>query len=405
MVSQDGAPHSVTPAPAPVPCHVPGPDGPWEQVQERIELTGRAVVHTTWGQWLTAALLDPELRTLLGRDWPRYRQHPAPAGRLILAVSRTVLKHTAAQVLQVPAGRLDLAYLPGGRPVLRGLGADLQVSLAHTDELIVVGVSRVGPLGVDAEPAGRRISLPALCEHVCTAQEARLLEALPEQERTGAFLRLWTLKEAYAKALGHGMRRRFTAIGFEWDATGRARLAGDTAGPWAFATHLVDGRYLVSEAYRHDQDQDQDQDQHEREREHEDGDEDEAGDGGEDGGGGEGQRPGRAHHRSAAPPPPQEPQPAPQAPRTSSVQDAPDRPPTMQPQGPQTQPAPQGLRALFAQAAPDAQAAPAGLDAPDGPDGPDRSDRSGGSGGSDGARGAYGGRVLDFSGRRGGPPR
>ncbi|MGW0969429.1 4'-phosphopantetheinyl transferase superfamily protein [Streptomyces sp. NPDC002516] len=237
-------------APAfPAPCHVAGPDGPWEEVQERVEESGRAVVHTTWGQWLTPALLDPGLRTLLGRDWPRYRQHPAPAGRLILAVSRTVLKHTAAAALQVPAGRLDLAVLPGGRPVLRGLGADLQVSLTHTDELIAVGVSRSGPIGVDAEPAARRISFEALREHVCTAGEARLLAALPEEERTGAFLRLWTLKEAYAKALGHGMRRRFSAIGFEWNATGTPRLADDTAGEWAFATHLVDERYLVSEAY------------------------------------------------------------------------------------------------------------------------------------------------------------
>ncbi|MFD8733493.1 4'-phosphopantetheinyl transferase family protein [Streptomyces sp. NPDC059618] len=218
-------------------------------MQERVEDSGRAVVHTTWGQWLTPALLDPALRTLLGRDWPRYRQHPAPAGRLILAVSRTVLKHTAAAALQVPAERLDLAYLPGGRPVLRGLGADLQVSLTHTDELIAVGVSRTGPIGVDAEPAARPVSWEALRDHVCTAGEARLLAALPEEDRAGAFLRLWTLKEAYAKALGHGMRRRFPAIGFEWNATGTPRLAGDTAGEWAFATHLVDERYLVSEAY------------------------------------------------------------------------------------------------------------------------------------------------------------
>ncbi|MCT9011750.1 4'-phosphopantetheinyl transferase family protein [Streptomyces rhizosphaerihabitans] len=234
------------------PCHVPGPDGPWEEVQERIERTGRAVVHATWGQWLTAALLDPGLRDLLGRDWPRYRQHPAPAGRLSLAVSRVVLKHTAAAALQVRAGRLDLAHLPGGRPVLRGLGADLQVSLAHTDELIVVGVSRAGPIGVDAEPAGRRVSFEALREHVCTAEEAELLAALPEQERTDRLLRLWTLKEAYTKALGHGMRRRFSAVGFGWDAAGRPRLAGDTAGQWAFATHLVEGRYLVSQAHRQD---------------------------------------------------------------------------------------------------------------------------------------------------------
>ncbi|MFI7406887.1 4'-phosphopantetheinyl transferase family protein [Streptomyces sp. NPDC049541] len=250
-MSDAGAARGRTAAVAlPPPCHVPGPDGPWEEIQEQIEQTGRAVVHTTWGQWLTPALLDPGLRTLLGRDWPRYRQHPAPVGRLILAVSRLVLKHTAAAALQVPADRLDLAYLPGGRPVLRGLGADLQVSLTHTDELIVVGVSRAGPIGVDAEPAGRRISFEALRDLVCTPGEAELLAALPEKERTDRFLRLWTLKEAYTKALGHGMRRRFSAVGFGWDATGTARLSEDTAGEWAFATHLVEERFLVSEAHR-----------------------------------------------------------------------------------------------------------------------------------------------------------
>lgn len=242
----------VPAGPFPPPCHVPGPDGPWEEVQERIEETGRAVVHTTWGQWLAPALLDPGLRTLLGRDWPRYRQHPAPAGRLSFAVSRVVVKHAAAAALQVPAGRLDLAYLPGGRPVLRGLGADLQVSLTHTDELIVVGVSRAGPVGVDAELTGRRISFELLRGHVCTPGEAELLAALPEEERTDRFLRLWTLKEAYTKALGHGMRRRFSAVGFAWDASGAAGLTGDTAGEWAFATHLVQERFLVSEAHRLD---------------------------------------------------------------------------------------------------------------------------------------------------------
>ncbi|MGW7264430.1 4'-phosphopantetheinyl transferase family protein [Streptomyces sp. NPDC054842] len=218
-------------------------------MQERVEETGRAVVHATWGQWLTPVLLDPGLRTLLGRDWSRYRQHPAAAGRMSLAVSRAVVKYTAAAALQVPADRLDLAYLPGGRPVLRGLGADLEVSLTHTGELIVVGVSRSGPIGVDAEPVGRRISFEALREHVCTAEEGELLAALPETECTERFLRLWTLKEAYTKALGHGMRRRFSAVGFAWDATGGARLVGDADGEWTFTTHLVQGRFFVSEAH------------------------------------------------------------------------------------------------------------------------------------------------------------
>ncbi|MCX4571650.1 4'-phosphopantetheinyl transferase superfamily protein [Streptomyces sp. NBC_01571] len=232
------------------PLHVAGPEGPWEEVHDQLTGRGHVLVHTTWGQWLAAALLDPGLRGLLGRDWPRYRQTAAPAGRLRFAASRMVLKHTAAAALQLPADALDLAYRPGGRPHLRGL-AGTEVSLAHTDELIVVAVSRTGPIGVDAEPVTRRPSFELLHPYVCTPAEAAELAALPEDDRTARLLHLWTLKEAYTKALGHGMRRRFAAFGFSRDEQGRTVLADEPAGAprWILATHLVHGRYLVSAAH------------------------------------------------------------------------------------------------------------------------------------------------------------
>ncbi|MET9697382.1 4'-phosphopantetheinyl transferase superfamily protein [Streptomyces sp. NPDC006529] len=259
---------AVTPAggPGPLPLAVAGPDGPWDELGDRLDDDGRAVVCTTWGQWLTAALLDPGLRPLLGHDWPRYRQGPTAVGRMRFAVSRLVVKYTAASALNVPVGSLDLGYRPGGRPVLRGLGGELEVSLAHTDELIVVGVSRTGPIGVDAEPADRDVSFELLREHVCTPAEDAELAALPEEERRIRLLRMWTLKEAYTKALGHGMRRSFAGFGFRYEpgrgggAGTRPVLAdgpaGDAGGPsggdgnWSFATHLVQDRYLVSEAHR-----------------------------------------------------------------------------------------------------------------------------------------------------------
>ncbi|MET7702343.1 4'-phosphopantetheinyl transferase superfamily protein [Streptomyces sp. NPDC005485] len=221
-------------------------------MQEVWEDTGRVVVHTTWGEWLTAVLADPGLRPLLGRDWPRYRQQAAAEGRYRFAVSRMVVKYAAAAVLQVDAAGLDLGYKPGGRPFLRGLGAGVDVSLAHTGDLIVVGVSRSGPIGVDAEPADRRPSVELMGAHVCTAAEAAELAALGEEERALRFLQLWTLKEAYTKALGHGMRRRFSAFGFTRDAGGRIVLDSDDPGAaaWSLATHLVQGRYLLSTAHR-----------------------------------------------------------------------------------------------------------------------------------------------------------
>ncbi|WP_406459572.1 4'-phosphopantetheinyl transferase superfamily protein (plasmid) [Streptomyces sp. NBC_00876] len=240
---------NAAPDPA-APLHVAGPDGPWEPVRDVLESSRPAIVHTTWGEWLTAALLDPELRVTLGRDWQRYRHTPSAAGRFRFAVSRVVMRHTAAAVLQVPPSSLDLTYRPGGRPQLRGLGEELEVSLAHTEDLIVVGVSATGPVGVDVEPLGRSVSFELLREHVCTPEEAAALAAAPESERSLRLLNLWTLKEAYTKALGQGLRRSFGAIAFGRDSEGRTVLADDEPRTWDFATHVIQGRYLASIAHR-----------------------------------------------------------------------------------------------------------------------------------------------------------
>ncbi|WP_306192418.1 4'-phosphopantetheinyl transferase superfamily protein [Streptomyces sp. MK5] len=235
------------------PLYVACPDGPWTEAQNRFREHGRLVVHTTWGAWAPAALLDPALPRLLDRDWPRYRQLPNAEQRLGFAASRYVMKYTAAAAVEACVDEIDLVYQPGGRPGLRGRD-DITLSLAHTDELLVVGVSRTGPIGVDAELADRDINFDLMSGHVCTPEEEARLSALPVSERASRLLRLWTLKEAYTKALGYGLRRRFSTVGFAQEETGAAVLAAPVAdaADWEFRTHRVQGRYLVSEAHRRD---------------------------------------------------------------------------------------------------------------------------------------------------------
>ncbi|WP_051837960.1 4'-phosphopantetheinyl transferase family protein [Streptomyces sp. NRRL F-2580] len=255
MVADRSRPEPLD-APLDAPLHLAGPEGPWEEVGDRLDDTGRAVICTTWGQWLAAVLLDPALRPLLGRDWPRYRQTAAAAGRMRFAVSRFVVKHSAAAALDVPVDTLELGYEPDGQPLVRGGGEDLEVSLAHTGELIVVGVSRTGAIGVDVQPADRDVAAEVPAGRWCTAAERAALAALPESERRARLLWLWTLKEARARALGGGPRRGFATFGFDRDERGRAVLVGgrgeegDAAGAWAFATHPVLERYLVGAAHR-----------------------------------------------------------------------------------------------------------------------------------------------------------
>lgn len=232
------------------PVHVPGPDGPWDAVHEALDSNGSAVVYATWGEWLTAALSDPELRPLLGRDWQRYRNTADTAVRYRFVTSRMIIKYTAAAALRTAPAGLDLAYKLGGRPFIRGLD-QIDVSLSHTDDLIAVGVGRTGRIGVDVEPADRRMSYELLRGHMCTPAEHAELERMSQDRQASELLRLWTLKEAYTKALGQGLQLGFTEFGFGLESGGLIGPDGAPAahGEWAFATHhVLGGRYLLSTA-------------------------------------------------------------------------------------------------------------------------------------------------------------
>ncbi|MCC0095732.1 4'-phosphopantetheinyl transferase superfamily protein [Streptomyces flavotricini] len=234
------------------PVHVTGPAGPWDAVREGMARRGNASVHTTWGEWLTAALAEPALRPLLGRDWQRYRRTTDPTIRFRFVASRLAVRYTAAAALGTDPAKLDLSYKPGGRPYLRGLD-QIDLSLTHTDDLIAVGISRNGRIGIDTEPADRRLAFSLLHNQVCTEAERAELAALPEAEQSAGMLRLWTLKEAYTKALGQGLRMGFSEFGFAAggsDGTGLLAPDGTPAahGEWAFGTYPVLGRYLVSVA-------------------------------------------------------------------------------------------------------------------------------------------------------------
>jgi 4'-phosphopantetheinyl transferase len=86
--------------------------------------------------------------------------------------------------------------------------ADLTVSLSHRGPYAAMAFSRA-PIGVDLESTGDFVHIPW---NVLHHDEAAALEALPDDQRPLAFLRLWTVKEAYVKALGFGLSREPSAF-------------------------------------------------------------------------------------------------------------------------------------------------------------------------------------------------
>jgi 4'-phosphopantetheinyl transferase len=109
------------------------------------------------------------------------------------------------------------AALPGGRPVLAGPAhaPDLRFNLSHTTGLVACAVSEGLEVGCDAESLLRPLDSLELAERHYAPAELRELRELGGAARTARFLEYWTLKEAYLKARGSGLRLPLDAVHFE----------------------------------------------------------------------------------------------------------------------------------------------------------------------------------------------
>jgi phosphopantetheine--protein transferase-like protein len=102
-------------------------------------------------------------------------------------------------------------------------------NLTHTDGAVAVAVAATGQVGVDVEDLTRTIDPRDGFDRFYTETEWKWIH---EADTTKRFLRLWTLKEAWSKAIGLGL-----------SADLRNAMA---EGRWAFNQWVVHDRYVIA---------------------------------------------------------------------------------------------------------------------------------------------------------------
>jgi len=139
----------------------------------------------------------------------------------------------------------------GGRPELAPAFAPtgLNFNLAHTPGLVALAVGRVARIGVDVEASDKPVPLP-VARRYFSPREVAALDALPPEARPRRFLRLWTLKEAYLKALGEGLPGGLDRMTFTLDDGAEIGFASEDspAEHWVFR-EFTQGGYLLALAY------------------------------------------------------------------------------------------------------------------------------------------------------------
>jgi 4'-phosphopantetheinyl transferase len=144
---------------------------------------------------LIAAFAQPD-------DHTDAKRHSRPVRRRQTLAVRALLRAVLAREITVPPDSpWRLLRSPQGYPNAAAAGTSRRViSLAHSGAIVACATATDGTIGVDVERIGAERPVLALARAAFGPAEV----ADVERDGAAAFYRIWTLREALAKASGQG---------------------------------------------------------------------------------------------------------------------------------------------------------------------------------------------------------
>ncbi len=128
--------------------------------------------------------------------------HPLMRQRHIEVRAR--LRLLLADYLQQAPADIRIVRTEQGKPYVPD-HPHLVFNISHTARQLVIAIAHQSQLGVDIEHAKPRANLAALVAKCFADVEATYWHSLPDTQKTTAFYRFWTKKEAFVKATGRGI--------------------------------------------------------------------------------------------------------------------------------------------------------------------------------------------------------
>ncbi len=121
-------------------------------------------------------------------------------------ISHAKLRQLLAERLGCALKDLVIAIDEHGKPFLNAdLGQALYFNLSHAGRYALVAMSKTSPVGVDIEKINSKVDFLAIAERFFTSQECAYINDREVEQQADIFFRIWTLKEAYVKAIGRGL--------------------------------------------------------------------------------------------------------------------------------------------------------------------------------------------------------
>ena len=144
---------------------------------------------------------------LLSEEQRRADRYVCDRDRRRFIVARARLRHLLSLRLMIRPEAVELVYGAHGKPALARPSntMDWRFSVAHCDDVAVFAFSQGREVGIDIEAIREVGDTDAIVSRFFSRREQEAYLALEPGEKMLGFFNCWTRKEAFLKALGHGL--------------------------------------------------------------------------------------------------------------------------------------------------------------------------------------------------------
>lgn len=204
----------------------------------------------------TDASVRSALSLLSVDELARHDRFVSARDRRDFAAAHALTRGVLSLYEDVAATAWTFQATPEGKPFLPPSLAGsppLAFNLSHTHGLVACAVARGVDVGLDVELIDRAVDERRISMRYFTQGENASIHACPEGERPARFIELWTLKEAYIKAVGRGLAHPLDAFGFALEGAGDLVFdppPGESADEWTFALFVPAPRARMAVAIR-----------------------------------------------------------------------------------------------------------------------------------------------------------
>ena len=125
--------------------------------------------------------------------------------RRLWQASRSAMRLILASYCETNPRNLAFSVNKFGKPRLLPPNDWLDFNTSHSEDYMVIGLTRGSPVGLDVQWAGGKADTEKLSKAFFSPLEHQWLSELPARQRREAFYCTWTRKEAFTKAIGLGL--------------------------------------------------------------------------------------------------------------------------------------------------------------------------------------------------------